>query len=88
MQQAMALGLPVVGFEVSFGGLGVENGKHCFICRNMDELTICVMALAGQRDLRKAVGIAASVHVRERFSIERIGEEMLSLYKEVQRGHT
>ena len=87
MQQAMALGLPVVGFEISFGGLGVENGKHCFMCRSIDELTRCVMALAGQRDLRKALGIAASVHVRERFSIERIGQEMLSIYKEVQRGY-
>ena len=66
----------------------MENGKHCFICRSMDELTRCVMALAGQRDLRKALGIAASVHVRERFSIERIGQEMLSIYKEVQRGYT
>ena len=83
VQQAMALGLPVVGFVVSFGGLRVESGKHCFICTDIDEMTQNVVALIESQNLRKQIGLAASNHVREQFSIKRIGAEMLSLYKMV-----
>lgn len=83
VQQAMALGLPVVGFMVSFGGLGVESSKHCFICNGTGEMTQNVMALIESKNLRRQIGLAASTHVRAQFSIKRIGAEMLSLYREV-----
>lgn len=83
VQQAMALGLPVVGFMVSFGGLRVESGKHCFICNDIGEMIQNVMALIESKNLRRQIGLAASTHVREQFSIKRTGEEMLLLYQEV-----
>ncbi len=83
VQQAMALGLPVIGFMVSFGGLRVESGKHCFICNDAGEMTQNVTTLIESNELRKQIGLAASTHVREQFSIGCIGAEMLSLYKDV-----
>ena len=83
VQQAMGLGLPVVGFSVSFGGLAVESGKHCFICNDTGDMIQNMMALIESNELRRKIGLAASAHVREKFSIRRIGEEMLSLYNNI-----
>lgn len=83
VQQAMALGLPVVGFTVSFGGLEVESGKHCFICNDAGDMTQNVMALIESNELRRQIGLAASAYVREKFSMRRIREEMLSLYNNI-----
>jgi polysaccharide biosynthesis protein PslH len=83
VQQAMALGLPVVGLIVSFGGLRVETGKHCFICNDIWEMKKNVSALIKSSNLRRQIGLAASTHVKEQFSIKRTGDEMLRLYQEV-----
>jgi glycosyltransferase involved in cell wall biosynthesis len=82
MQQAMALGLPVVGYDVSFGGLSVESGKHCFICNSSNDMTSYVLGLVGDGDLRREIGLAAVKLVRENFSIKRVGSHMISLYHE------
>lgn len=80
IQQAMALGLPVVAFAGSFGGLGVESGKHCLICNDTSDMSQNVMSLIDSVDLRRRIGLAASTYIRERFSIEHTGDEMLSHY--------
>ena len=80
--QAMALGLPVVGYEVSFGGLSVESGTHCFICNNSNDMSNYVLRLVGDVDLRREIGLSAARHVRENFSIKRVGSHMVSLYDE------
>jgi glycosyltransferase involved in cell wall biosynthesis len=81
IQQAMALGLPVVGFEVAFGGLGVESGEHCYICKDNLDLIANTQALIKSSELRKKIGSTASKYIRERFTIKRIGDEMFCLYK-------
>ena len=83
VQQAMALGLPVVGFTVSFGGLEVESGKHCYICKDMNEVACNILLLLASTELRVKMGSDVSNHVRNRFSIPHIGEEMLTLYNDV-----
>ncbi|MES9899859.1 MAG: glycosyltransferase family 4 protein [Sedimenticola sp.] len=83
LQQAMALGLPVVTFPVSLGGLNVSNGKHCLICDNQTDLTRNVESLLRDPDLRRKIGTLAQAHIREKFSLECIGKQMLSLYQDL-----
>jgi glycosyltransferase involved in cell wall biosynthesis len=82
VQQAMALGLPVVGYEVSFGGLSVKSGTHCFICNSGNNVVESVISLAGDVNLRREIGLSAARYVREKFSVKRVGSQMLSLYDE------
>jgi len=88
VQQAMALGLPVVAFNVSFGGLGVEDGVHCLISRDLDDMTSKIIALVGSPESRWMIGSSASSFVREKFSIRRVGEEMICIYEEILRQRT
>jgi len=83
VQQAMALGLPVVGYNVSFGGLSVESGRHCFMCKDINDMSNHVLSLVGDHDLRCALGAAAARHVRENFSIKKVGDRMFTLYREL-----
>jgi glycosyltransferase involved in cell wall biosynthesis len=85
IQQAMALGLPVVGSEQAFNGLEVEHGKHCFVCRTNDDIRASVNKLLGDKELRARIGNAASEHIRSLFSVEIIGERMMSIYHETIR---
>ena len=80
VQQAMALGLPVVAYPVSLGGLNVSSGEHCYICEDAAEITRRVSDLLSNPLQRVAMGKAASAHIRALFSIERTGAEMMSLY--------
>jgi glycosyltransferase involved in cell wall biosynthesis len=81
VQQAMALGLPVVGYPVSFGGLNVRSGQHCYICQDTNEFTQSIDALLSNSLNRIVMGKEAAAHVRELFSIDRIGSEMMSMYR-------
>lgn len=83
VQQAMALGLPVVGFELAFSGMEVESGKHCFICQTQDQIADATMALLRDSDLRRKIGFAAAYHIREKYSVKRVGEEMMQCYRDL-----
>jgi glycosyltransferase involved in cell wall biosynthesis len=81
VQQAMALGLPVVGYYVSFGGLEVRNGEHAFVCTGEEELERYVMELLSGREARIRIGKAASSHIRSVFSINRVGKQIMDIYQ-------
>lgn len=81
LQQAMALGLPVVGYEISFGGLKVINGEHAFICKDEEQLARSVLHLLSSRDARIKMGKAAAYHTREFFSINNVGKKTMDIYK-------
>lgn len=83
VQQAMALGLPVVGYDEAFGGLPVSNGKQAFVCQRSEQMQAAIRQLLESDALRKEIGGAASDHIRHCFSIEKVGEEMLEIYQGV-----
>jgi len=83
LQQAMALGLPVVGYDVSFGGLRVVSGEQAYVCQSAQALEQAVIGLYAQPDLRRRVGRAAATHIRQGFSVGAIGEQMLAIYRQV-----
>jgi glycosyltransferase involved in cell wall biosynthesis len=81
VQQAIALGLPVVGFEQAFGGLNVESGQHCFICQNLNEVSQYITDLLINQSLRQKIGMAGADHIRGLFSIDEIGEKIMNIYQ-------
>lgn len=83
VQQAMALGLPVVGYDEAFGGLPISSGQHAFMCRDHVQMASSIRQLLDSAELRKGMGVAASAHIRHAFSIRKIGEEMLEIYRDV-----
>ena len=87
VQQAMAVGLPVIGFQQAFGGFEVDNGKQGYICHSTEEMTERIIELLTDRHLRETIGNAAAAYIRESFSIEKIGNEMLNTYSEIMSRH-
>ncbi|MEW6600872.1 MAG: glycosyltransferase family 4 protein, partial [Nitrospirota bacterium] len=81
IQQVMALGLPVVGTEYAFTGLDMLPGEHCYLCKTDDEFIENVIRLLRDKALRSRIGIASAQRIRNRHSIERIGEEMIDVYR-------
>jgi glycosyltransferase involved in cell wall biosynthesis len=83
LQQAIGLGLPAVGYQLSFGGLGTESGTHAFACCTPDELHGAVERLLSDVALRRTIGTAGAHHVRQRFAGDVVGESLVELYREV-----
>jgi len=81
--QAMGLGLPVVGFERAFSGLDINSGEHGLQCARWSELGPAVSRLLREPELRRRLGCAGSRHVATTFSIDRVGERMMELYRDV-----
>lgn len=82
LQQALALGLPVLGYPVSFGGLELTHKKHAFVCESEDSLARHISDLATDCGLRAQIGAAAAQHVRTNFSVEKVGSHFMDLYHE------
>lgn len=85
LQQAMAQGLPTVGFASSFAGLRVTSGTHAVICDSMDAIVEAVAMLSKAPDLRRQIGARASAHVRKEFASEAVGEGVMELYRSICR---
>ena len=82
VQQAMALGIPVVGSPEAFGGIAAEHGKHVFICKTPGEFTEAIVNLLRNREIRRQLGTAARELIREHYLIEVIGPKMVSIYNQ------
>lgn len=83
IQQAMALGLPVVGTPNAFSGLNVENGKHCFIAENDEEFENSINLLCQDVNLRERMGKEAHELMKKDYSIDSVGKKMMNIYNMV-----
>lgn len=83
IQQIMALGLPVVGSELAFTGMDVIPGEHCYLCRTEREFSENIIKLLLDKTLRNSIGIVAAKRIREKYSIDKVGEEMMGVYRSV-----
>lgn len=88
VQQAMAMGLPVVGFPVAFGGLEVQSGEHCLIGRTEAEIHLAVRRLLADAALRDRIGRAAAAWVRSTFALAPVGCQMMGVYQRAIDGHS
>jgi glycosyltransferase involved in cell wall biosynthesis len=67
LQQAMALGLPVTAFPISFGGVGRESGDQCNVCRSHEEMAEWVETMLVKPAERCRIGLNAAPYVRSNF---------------------
>jgi glycosyltransferase involved in cell wall biosynthesis len=82
LQEAMALGLPVVGFSNLLAPLGAKNGEHFFSCDSLDEIYNRIVELAGDPGKRSKMGRSAREFVRKTFDPEVIGRKIDGIYSE------
>lgn len=57
---AMMHGLPVIGTDIAFEGIDVENGKQGFVCNQSHEITSLVLEMAGCVDNREYENVGQS----------------------------
>jgi glycosyltransferase involved in cell wall biosynthesis len=80
--EAMAMGLPSLVFRDG-GGLTehVEDGRSGFVVGSVEDLALRIRQLIADPELRRSLGRAASVAVRDRYSLEAMVERYDRLYK-------
>lgn len=81
--EAMALGKPVVGTRIAFGGISVESGKHCYICDTPEEAATHLKRLVSDRALRERIGKSARELILAKYSMSVVGPEWEALYSEL-----
>ncbi len=77
---AMALGKPVIGTTIAFGGIDAENEKNCFICNGPVETTVALKRLLADKALRETAGKAARELMLSRYSARVVGPKWEALY--------
>ena len=83
VQQAMALGVPVVARIESLLPLYAGSGEHAYVCNSPEEMKEGVITLLRNADVRKQIGAAAIQHIRQRFSLEAIRTRLMKVYRQL-----
>jgi len=79
--EAMGLGVPTIIFADGGGLLEhIENGKTGFIVKDEQELAEQICALLNRRELRHCIGEAGKLHVRMKYTVERMAQQYKELY--------
>jgi len=81
---ALAMGLPVVSTSVGAEGLDAVNGKHLLIADSPREFADAVKKVLGDNDLSRTLGYNGRELVCAKYSWERVGEQLLSLYDRLE----
>jgi len=84
--EAMAAALPVVVSDIPPHRELIQHGRTGFLARDPLEMARLVATLANHEDLRRSVGEAARVYVRENLSSEACTQAFLDLYKRLIAG--
>jgi glycosyltransferase involved in cell wall biosynthesis len=88
VDEAMAMGLPVVLSDIPAHRAMIVDGKTGFLAADVDTLTDLTRRLIADPSLRRQVGEAGARHIRESFSVEREAERFLALYRRVLAGES
>lgn len=86
VSEAMALGLPVIGGERSGGvPFTLEYGKVGALVdvRSVEELSTCMLRLAGEPDVCRMLGEAARESARRRFHVNAVVDSYEKMFGEV-----
>jgi|LSQX01.1.fsa_nt_gb glycosyltransferase involved in cell wall biosynthesis len=77
---ALAMGLPVVSTSIGAEGLAVESGKHLMIADTEAEFARAIIEILNNPQLADDLGANGRRLVCEKYSWERVGDRLLSLY--------
>jgi glycosyltransferase involved in cell wall biosynthesis len=81
LQQAMALGLPTIGYQVAYDGIEAKSELNCFIVDSFNEMGNHVINLYDNPQLRFLIGLNASKHVYNNFNIEKVTFDFVNYLK-------
>jgi glycosyltransferase involved in cell wall biosynthesis len=84
--EAMAAGLPVVVSDIPPHRELIQHGRTGFLARDPKEMANLVETLARNEDLRRSMGDAARVYVRENLASDACTVAFLDLYKRLIAG--
>jgi glycosyltransferase involved in cell wall biosynthesis len=79
----MAVGLPVVCTDIGFNRELVTNDVTGFLVTSHDQWIAALDQLITDSELRSRIGTSARREVEERFSLQRLGPEFVSILKDV-----
>lgn len=85
--QYMATGRPVVASPVGVN-CEIVSGDVGFLASSEDDWFTSLLALASDPELRKGMGIQARRHVRERYSLQVTGPQIVKLFEELRTART
>jgi glycosyltransferase involved in cell wall biosynthesis len=80
VQQAMALGIPVVTRPAVLEALGAIDGEHGFGCQTNEQMTIRLRELLEDGLLRQRVGEVGRQLMRKSYGVEQIGRQLENAY--------
>lgn len=81
VQQAMAMGLPVVGRSASLQPLRVKSGRHAFVADDNRALSEAVIRLLDNRSLRQAIGQGGHELMQQQFSSSAVAQRLQAAYQ-------
>ena len=81
--EAMAAGLPVVTTSIGCEGLDVGNGEHLLVANSAEDFADAVGRLFDDPELSAAISSRARRMVEERYSWERVTEDLMCRYDEI-----
>ncbi len=82
--ELMALGTPVITTTKGAEGLDVKHGHHLLIADDPDEFSRQTVRLLRDPDLRQHLTTAAASLVQERYSWDRIGQDVQQIFHDLQ----
>ncbi len=85
LEQALALGLPVVARNISLSPLKVEVGKHAMGCETPQEFQQAVVTLLNDINFCKTMGERARRLIQQRFTANIVMEDLLTAHHQVRR---
>jgi glycosyltransferase involved in cell wall biosynthesis len=85
--EAFAMGCPVVTTPLGAAGFPVRDGVEAKICQTAEQFCSALKQLIENRDLRRRMGQAARQMILDRFSWNRIGEDLLGVVSEAAVAH-
>ncbi len=85
--EAMARGKPVVSTYKGAEGILCKSGEDILLADGPEEFAEAVIRCLEDQDLRKRLGRNAYLNIKQNYSLERIGDEFIKVYKEAIKNH-
>lgn len=83
--EAMALGKPVIGTKIAFGGISARDGSHCLVCNTPSETGAALKRLLADGGQRERIGKAARELILSTYSMSVTGPKWEALYTGLKR---